>query len=132
MDKKVVDKIFAEFDAMTPEELRADLLKGKGKFASIITEGGFLEARSESYVQDAYGVNLVPTTAIVPLAFFTSSLTVNTQNIGIGQVLGTEVFAKDYPLFTISPFPGGMIVDGSTGNQPFFQAANNFDYALAA
>lgn len=56
MDRETIAEIFKEFDAMSPEELRVEILKGPdGSFAPLLMEGEFLSARGESYVYEAYG-----------------------------------------------------------------------------
>lgn len=66
MNRAILNEIFKQAEALSPEQLRERLLSRKGgDFSTIFLKGGFLDAHEEEYVQEIYGLGTVSKSEVI-------------------------------------------------------------------
>ena len=138
MDRKVLDEVFSELDAMSPGELRSEILYGEGgAFETILAEGGFIAARSEENVQESFGAG-VATSWSSGLGIFESKLMSSSGfSVSIQEMPNATLIAPTFskiPANAVSNMDNSMMkpVDNSLMDNSVSISANNFFHALAA
>jgi hypothetical protein len=138
MDRKVLEKVFSELDAMSPGELRSEILSGEGgAFETILTAGGFIAARSEENVQASFGTG-VATSWSSGLGLYESKLMSSSGFfVSIQEMPNATLIAPSFsiiPANAVANMENLMMkpVDNSLMDNSVSISANNFFHALAA